>query len=827
MAMGKVVGKIGSWQQTFVPTCSERIQRAKKRAIRSMEICLERARAQKKALEDFRDESVAIQRARVFETYLTEKTIYILDDELIVGNITGKIRGASYSAEMTRFISEELDDPQRDFQVRSHDVILIRQDERKELKEELLPYFNGNTLGDYILSVSNSEIKEKAFASTAPCPHIPVVGDLSLDKDLGHMMANYEKVLHKGLKGIREEVEWYLAQLDQPFTHFRIKQKREFYEAVLIGLDAAIAYAQRYADLARELATQEANPKRKKELERIANACERVPAYPARDWWEAVQSVWMVHTLIHCEIYNVANSLGRFDQYMNFFYRKSVIEEGNMTREDALELLECFWIKLNEWAILLSYDVATLQPGQGLSQTITIGGQTREGKDACNDVTMLCMEAEEQVGLPQPELALRIWEGTPYEYLKKAAAVIRIGRGKPKFISDRKAIQMMAKVYPDLTVEDWREHSVMGCTELTLPNISMQHSWEGICLAPKLLELVLNNGKCVLCGRQIGPMTGEPSTFDSMGKVRRAYEEQQSYWLEQMAKGIKVVKEVQAERALVPFSSSLSEGPLQKGRDLAQCGAWYSTLGIYLAGLADTADSLAVIDKLVYRDKVMTWAQILAALEANWEGQEELRQICINKVPKYGNEDDFADGWAGWVMDAWYDKVDWINTQKNLLPNSTDMYTGAIIIGQSNVVFGMAIGALPNGRPNPKPLADCISPFPGVDRNGPTAVIKSVSKLPTHRFAMGGLLNLRLSPQLVAGDRDLDNFVAFLKAAEELGVYHTQFNVVSSDLLRDAIERPEDYKDLLVRVASYCTYFNELTEDQKLDIINRTEHQGW
>jgi formate C-acetyltransferase len=234
-----------------------------------------------------------------------------------------------------------------------------------------------------------------------------------------------------------------------------------------------------------------------------------------------------------------------------------------------------------------------------------------------------------------------------------------------------------------------------------------------------------------------------------------------------------------------------------------------------------------VIDKLIYRDKKITWEQLLEAIKANFKGYEPIRQLCINGVPKYGNENDFADGWASWVMDTWYDNVDWINTQKDLLPYYGGTYTGATIIGQTNVTFGPLIGTLPNGRIHPKPLADCISPFPGADRNGPTAVIKSVSKLPTHRFAMGGVLNLRLSPQLVATDRDLENFVSFLRAIEELGIYHTQFNVVSSDLLRKAMKEPENYRDLLVRVASYCTYFNELTEEQKLDIINRTEHQGW
>ena len=818
---------IGSWQQLFEPACSERVKKAKKRALTSMEICLERARAQMKALEQYKNEPTVIQRARIFEAYLRDKTIHILDDELIIGNITSKVRGASYSAEMTRFIDEELDHSEKDFQARPHDKIFITAEERKELRSGLLSYFKGKTLGDYILETANAEVKEKAFSVTSPCPHIPIIADLSIDKDLGHQMANYEKVLYKGLKGIRQEVEWYMGQLDQPYTHVGVKEKRDFYQAVLISLDAASAYAGRYADLAKDMAAMEKDPKRKQELERISLICNRVPANPARNWWEALQSVWMTHLLIHCDVYNVANSLGRFDQYMQFFYNKSVIEEKTMTRDEALELLECFWIKLNEWAILLSYDVATFQPGQGLSQTITIGGQTRDGKDACNDVTRLCLEAEEQVGLPQPELALRLWEGTPDEYIRKAAEVIRLGRGKPKFISDRKAIQMMTKAYPDKTVENRREYAVMGCTELTLPHVTMQHSWEGVSIVPKLLELVLTNGRCSLCGRQIGPFSGDPKTFDSMSAVCKAYQKHLSYWLTFMVKGIKAVKEAQAEKMMSPFCSSLSEGPLQRGVDLAQGGAWYNAYGIYLAGLADTADSLALIDKLIFRDKTLTWDRLLEALRANWEGHEDLRRLCLNTVPKYGNDDDFADGWAAWVMETWYDQVDWINTQRDYLPHYGGIYTGATIIGQSNVTFGPLVGALPNGRPHPKPFADCLSPFPGMDRNGPSAVVKSVSKLPTHRFAMGGVLNLRLSPQQVATDRDIDKFISFLRALEELGIYHTQFNVVSSDLLRKAMRVPDDYRDLLVRVASYCTYFGELTEEQQLDIINRTEHEGW
>ncbi|MCJ7684569.1 MAG: hypothetical protein MUO68_09770, partial [Desulfobacteraceae bacterium] len=516
----KDIEKIGSWQQLFVPTSPERVRKAKKRVLTSMEICLERAKAHMKATKKYKDEPMVIQRARIFETYLRDKTIHILEDELLVGNVTSKIRGGSFAPEMVNFVDKELDDPVRDFQVRPLDKFIITPEQRRELREELIPYFKGKTLSDIVLKRVDQEIKDKAFSETACDPHIPVIGDLSLTKDLGHQVVNYEKVLYKGLKGIREEVEHYMAELEQPYIRYGKEEKRNFYQAALITIDAAIAYVKRYADLAGEMAAKENNPARKKELERIAKNCEQVPVNPARDWWEACQSFWMIHLLTLCEVWNVGNMPGRFDQFMYPFYEKSVMEDKTLTRDEALELLECVWIKLNEWAYVLSYDVATYQPGQALSQTVTLGGQKHDGSDACNEVTLLCLDAEEQVGLAQPDVAMKLWEKTPHEYVKRASEVIRLGRGKPKFISERKAVQMAAKSHPSLSQWDLHECCVQGCTELALPHISMLHSWEGFCVMPKILELVLSNGKCVLCDKQIGPATGNPRSFSSMAALQ-------------------------------------------------------------------------------------------------------------------------------------------------------------------------------------------------------------------------------------------------------------------------------------------------------------------
>ncbi|MFC1928259.1 glycyl radical protein [Chloroflexota bacterium] len=818
---------IGSWQELFVPTCSERIQKAKKRAIRTPEVCLERARAEMKAYEQYKDESMVIQRARVFEAYLRDKTILIMDDDLIVGNISSKIRGSQISGEyMANYLDRELDDPVKDYEVRPWDRHIISPEDRRELREVIIPYFKGKTFGDYNLAKADPEVKEKAFAVTGSCPHIPNSLDISVNRDSPNHMDNYEKVLQKGLKGIREEAEWYLAQLDQPYLHYGVEEKRDFYKAVIITLDAAMAYARRYAELAKKMATKEADPRRKKELERIAEVCEWVPANPARNWWEALQAVWMIQVLIWCENMFGAKSFGRFDQYMYPYYKKSV-DEKEMSRDEALELLECFWVKTASFTWLHGYENVRLASGFVLSQCLLLGGQTRDGKDACNELTILCMEAEEQVGLIQPELAMRIWEGTPDKYLRKAAELVRLGRGKMKFFGDREAIRMVTKAYPDMTLEDWRDYAVEGCVEINLPHITKIHSAEGVMISPKILELVLNNGKCALCGKQVGPLTGDPRTFESIEGVRQAFREQVFYWMKYMAKGVRAVAGARSSRCMTPFSSALTEGPLQKGIDVVQGGAWHTIFGLWFACVADTADSLAVIDKLIYRDRKITWDQLLEATRANWVGYENLRQLCINSVPKYGNDNDFADRWAAWVCDTWQDSVDWINTQKDLLPYYGGRYTGGSQIGIANVPFGLVVSGLPNGHIHPNPLADTLSPVQGMDKNGPTAVIKSVSKLPSHRFALGTCLNQRLSPQLVATDRDIDNFVALLRTFEELGVYHIQFNVISSDTLRKAMKNPEQYRDLMVRVASYCAYFVELSETQQLDIINRTEQQGW
>jgi pyruvate formate-lyase/glycerol dehydratase family glycyl radical enzyme len=826
----KFAEEVGSWQEILIPVRSARVEKARERVRKEAEICLERIRAELKAYNQYKDQHSIIQRARFLETFLREKSVLIPEDELIIGTVGSKPRSAFITTANIASIEEELDDPVKDFSIRPYDRILIHPEERKELREEIIPAVKGSAISlfEYNLKNVDRDILEHTAPGVSSCPHIPIIGDVSMAREAGHMFLNFEKALCKGLRGIKEEVREKIAELDQPYRGFDRKQRREFYESVLITLNAATEYFQKYAGRAREMAANETDPKRKTELERIAETCDRVPENPARDWRESLQSIWFLFTLSWMEHATFAvHFLGRIDQILYPFYKKTVEDEKKMTREEALELLECFLVKFNEPAWALNYEWSQWATGQGLSQTMVIGGQNREGKDACNEVTMLVLEAMEQLRLNQPEFAMRIWEGTPDKYLKKATELIRLGLGYPKFIGDRKGIQMAARGYPDLTIEDWRQFAVAGCSEIGLPYITMDNGYEAIALASKWIELVLSNGKCAVCGKQIGLETGDPRKFETMEQVKEAYRKQVFYWGEYMAKAEKTFKETQSEWYPAPFCSALTEGPLDRGRDITRGGAWYTVYGFLLASIADAADSLGVIDKLIYCDKKVTWDQLIEAVNANWEGYENIRQLCVNGVPKYGNDDDYADGWAIWVADVWADLIDWLNTRKDLMPGWGGRYLAGGLVAIASTQFGESIGATPNGRKHPMPVADTCSPVQGVDRNGPSAVVKSFSKLPTHRWALCSLINLRLNPNLFTTDADLERFAAFVRACEELGLYHVQFNIISAELLRNAMKEPEKYRDLLVRVASYIAYFVELSPNQQMDIINRTEQQSW
>ena len=824
------ISTIGSWQEAFISTRTARVQMARDRVIKAPEICLERAHAEMEILEEYKDKNISrrMLRAKIYERYLATKTIWIQPGELIVGNINSKVRGSTISPMLYNVLLEqELNDPKIGFDVRDVDRHDITPEQKKELNEVILPYFHGKTMEEYMYSVAPENIKEKSFASHSSCPHIPNMGDQMVRQDAGHMLANYEKVLQIGLEGIRRQVQDARNRTEAAYIHFDKARKLEFYDSALISLDAAIAYVERYVKLAREMAEKESDPKRKEELLKIAEVCSQVPAKPARNWWEAVQSYWMTQVLILCEQRNYGESFGRFDQYMYPYYKKSVIDDKELTREEALELLELSFIKMSENTELYDYNNSVLQPGMNQTWNMQVGGQTRDGKDACNEVTLLALEADEQVALLSPEISFRIWEGTPMEYLSYACEVVRLGRGKPKFYGDRTAIAIMQQEYPDLTIEDCRDYAVIGCVEIALPNITQQHSFTGLQNLVKILDLTIHNGKCSVCGQQIGPKTGDVHDFKTFDDFKEAFRKQTFYWMEHLVRGVKFQMDIQSKWTYSPFGSCLLEGPIETGRDMIEGGCWYTGFGVLVSGAANVGDSLGVIDTLIYNKKAVSWDELIAALKDNWKGHERLQQMVINEVPKYGNDDDYADGMVAFALNTWCDSIDYYNNQKDMLPEYGGRLKGCILIGNGAVAMGAQAGATPDGREFPHPLADTLSPVQGRDTSGATAVIKSLGKLPHSRFGMGTAFNQRFTKELLQTDEDVMRFAAYMKTAEALGMYHAQFNVINSDTLRDAMAHPDQYRDLLVRVASFVAYFTELDPVSQMDLINRTENANW
>ncbi|MCD8100426.1 MAG: hypothetical protein LUE06_07590 [Oscillospiraceae bacterium] len=821
---------IGSWQEVFERTCSDRVKTAIKRAVRTPEICLDHARAELAVSKETEGMNLprVTYRAMVFKRYLENRKIFISDGELIVGHVTSKLRASPIFADLyAGFFDRELGDPERDFQIRPFDAHIIHEDERRELREEIIPYFRGKTLDTYIYQTDEEDIKEKAFVLTSKCKHIANFADMMTTVDPGHMLANYEKVLKIGLNGIKAEAIMFKERNNRDYIHFMSKKKDIYYDAVITVLDAAIAHCQRYSRLAAEMAAAETDEVRKAELLEISRVTAKVPAQPAESWQEALQAMWFTQMLILCEQVNWGDSFGRFDQYMYPYYKKSVLDDKTITRDEALELLEMFFVKTSEFTEIYDYVGALVQIGFPISQNLIIGGQTQEGTDACNDVTMLVLDAEEQVGLIQPEIAFRIWEGTPYKYLRRATEVVRLGRGKPKFYGDRVALKMLRSAYPYLTDEELRDYAVIGCIELGIPHISNCFSCTGITNVAKMLDIVLHNGKCSICGEEIGLKTGDPRDFKTFDEFKAAFVKQIMYSNEIVMKAIKVEMECQKDWNPSPFCSSLLEGPLEKGMDLVEGGAIDSSFGIMIAGSSNAADSMSVIEKLIYEDKSVTWDELLQALDDNWVGHERLQQMVINAVPKYGNDDDYADANMAWVLDNWYNSIEAGNKRLDLLPSYGGRYKGLIALGNTGCSMGENVGALPDGRKSGEPLNDGFSPVQGRDVNGPTAVLKSISKLPNCRFEEGTLLNQRLIPSLLSTDEDIDKFVTYLRTMEELGVFHVQFNIVDSKVLRAALANPEQYKDLLVRVASYTAYYVELDPVTQQDIINRTEQGTW
>jgi len=781
---------------------SQRIMNLREEIIKRIpKISIEKARITTESYKEFKAEPVCIKRAKTFRKILKEMSISIQPDELIVGGLVAdNPRGAQISPEYSiDWIEEEIDR----FDKRDIDPFLIDDKDKEELKNLLL-YWRGKTVKSRALSYMPEIVKKAMDEKIFINPH-------DLCSGIGHTIPDYEKVLNKGLEGICSEIKEKLSKLK--ITNPEDFKKFFFLKACLISCEAAIEFAKRYSILAREISEKEKNPRRKKELLKISDICKKIPAKPAETFHEAIQSFWFIHLLVQIESNGHSISPGRFDQYMYKFYKNDKI-----SKEEAQELIDCLWVKFNEIVKFKDRDSSFQSGGYPVYQNPIVGGQTPDGLDATNEITYMCMEAEKNVRLPQPSFSIRYDYNVNTRYfLKRACEVIKLGTGKPAIFNDKVFID--ALLIRGVKIKDARNYAIAGCVEGTIPAKTQgAHGASKLNLA-KSLELALNNGVNPSTNNQVGPTTGDPLNFSCFSDLLNAFKKQVEYFVKLIVIEEHAITKAHSELAPVPFLSSLIDNCIDNGKDVMDGGAEYNFIGPEGIGTSTVADSLASIKKLCFEDKTINLREVLNALKSNFVNQEPLRQKLLNCAKKFGNDDDYVDLIAREVGVIYCKEVGKYRTLRG------GSFSPGLYPASAHVPMGKVVGATPDGRKSGEPLNEGVSPVQGRDIKGPTAAMKSVSKLDHILVSNGTLLNMKFNPNDLRSSEDLSKFEDLIISYFISGGMHVQFNVISAETLRDAQKHPENYRDLVIRVAGYSAFFNALNRPLQDEIISRTEHE--
>jgi formate C-acetyltransferase len=632
----------------------------------------------------------------------------------------------------------------------------------------------------------------------------------------GHTVLD-NKIYRKGMLQFIEDIQHSLQALDF-FNDPQAYGKQQQLQAMLICVKAIIRFAERHAQRARDLAAGELNPQRKAELEQIAGVCLQVPAHAPRDFWEALQYYWFVHLGVTTEM-NPWDSFcpGRLDQHLYPFYKKGLDEE-TLTTEQARELLQCFWIKFNNQPAPPKVGVTAAESGTYTDfAQINSGGMKEDGSDGVNDLTYLVLDVVEQMRLVQPSSSIQVSKKNPDRFIKRAARIIRTGFGQPSVFNCDLIVQELVRM--GKSVADARNGGSSGCVEVGAFG-KEAYILTGYFNLPKVLELTLNNGTDPMTGKKIGPETGEPAQFGTFEQLFEAYCRQLNYLIDVKMRGNNIIEHLYATHMPAPFLSVLIDDCIARGRDYHDGGARYNTNYIQGVGLGTITDALTAIKYHVFDNRTISMAELLSALRSDFESREALRQTLWQRTPKYGNDDDYADDMMRSVFEAYFKAVDGRPTTRggryriNLLPTTVHVY------------FGAVTGATPDGRKAGLPVSEGISPVQGVDRQGPTAVLKSAAKM-DHARTGGTLLNMKFNPQVLEGDDGLDHLKDLIRAYFRLDGHHVQFNVVDAETLRKAQARPQEYQNLIVRVAGYSDYFVDLGKDLQNEIIARTEQKAF
>lgn len=796
------------------------------------------------------NEPIIMRRAKAFAHILANLPIIIRDEELIVGSTTIAPRGCQTYPEFSfAWLEPEFDT----LATRSADPFYISEQTKEDLRK-VHTYWKGKTTSELATSYMEPE-------TLRAMEHNIFTPGNYFYNGVGHVTVQYEKVLAIGYEGIIAEAEAELAACNVGDGDYATRSR--FLQAVIISCKAVIGYANRYAELAKKEAAACQDPARQKELLQIAKNCERVPAKGAESFYEACQSFWFVQQLLQIESSGHSISPGRFDQYMYPYYKKD-LDAGVITREYAQELMDCIWVKLND--LNKCRDAASAEgfAGYSLFQNLIAGGQNKEGVDVTNDLSFMCIEASMHTQLPAPSLSVRVWNGTPHEFMIKAAELTRTGVGLPAYYNDEVIIPSL--VSRGLTLQDAREYNIIGCVEPQ--KAGKTEGWHDAAFFNmcRPLELVFSNG--VDKGEQISIRTGDVADMKTFDDFYNAYKEQMKYNIGLLVNADNAIDVAHAERCPLPFLSCMVDDCIKRGKSVQEGGAVYNFTGPQGFGVANMADGLYAVKKLVYDEKkisITEWKELLAlnygkgldetsladmtleviaglkaANQPVGEAQvsaivNELKNLAespevqkkgqalldvIEEVPKFGNDIPEVDAFA---RDVAYTYTRPLETFHN--PRG-GMYQAGLYPVSANVPLGAQTGATPDGRLAHTPVADGVSPSAGKDVHGPTAAANSVSRLDHYIASNGTLFNQKFHPSALSGREGLENFVALIRSYFDQKGSHMQFNVVSRETLLDAQKNPDKYKHLVVRVAGYSAHFTTLSRSLQDDIINRTE-QGW
>lgn len=736
-----------------------------------------------------------IQRALALKNALLNLKINAEPEEMIVGNRTAGVRyGVVFPESGSTWVDKEFET----LPVRPQDKFNVREEDIKIFREIIKPYWEGKSLEDVLKKEYGKEINEIA----------KVVKINQKDHAQGHICPNCEKWLKKGPAGIKAEAEKYLETASG--------DKKDFYESVIIVMEGVQQFMMRYCSFLLEKAETEKDKIKKENMILTAENCKNISSRPAENFHEAVQSLWFLFVVLHMESNASSFSPGRMDSFLYPYYKKD-IEKGILTNEKALEIIECLWLKFNEIVYMRNSHSAKYFAGFPIGFNIAVGGQNEKGEDFVNELSFLFLKAQEHLGLPQPNLSVRLHKGTKDKILKEAIKVVAKGSGMPQFFNDEAVIPAMEAL--GISEKDARNYAIVGCVELTTQGNNLGWSDAAMFNLNKILELTLNGGKCLLTGEQLSENFGDLTTYKTFEELEKSFEKHLNIFMDKMVLACEKVEEAHINLLPSPFLSSVIDNCIEEGKDVTQGGAKYNFSGIQMIQVANLADSLWAVKKLVFDEEKISKEELLSALRDNFKGHEITRAVILNRAEKYGNDIDEVDMMG----------VKWAEYFKKRLENFRNYRGGLYHTGMytvsAHVPMGENLGASPDGRLAEEPLADGgMSPVYGRDIKGPTAVLKSVSKIDKKLTSNGGLLNMKFLPEFFRTETGIDKFANMMRGFVDLEIPHIQFNVVRKEDLIAAKKNPENYRGLTIRVAGYTAYFTELSEKLQDEIIARTSY---